>query len=156
MGNAMNLENTEKLLTAYPLLYRKLRERCFECGDGWFNLVWQLSVEIESAAQLEGIQKTVDFWPSISILKQKAGTLRVQFDNVVSEHIEALITKAYERAMETCELCGAPAQLDHKRELGKWIKTLCESCHKAHRSPTHPKDCTKLPVWMSGQNNKLK
>jgi hypothetical protein len=76
----MNLENTEKLLTAYPLLYWKLRERRFECGDGWFDLVWQLSVEIESAAYLEGIQKTIDIWPSISILKQKSGALRMQFD----------------------------------------------------------------------------
>lgn len=48
----MNPENTSKLFTAYPLLYRKLRDQEFECGDGWFDLVWQVSAEIESTAQL--------------------------------------------------------------------------------------------------------
>lgn len=61
----MNPENTSKLLNAYPLLYRELRDRRFECGDGWFNLVWQVSAEIESAAQLEGIPKTAETWPSV-------------------------------------------------------------------------------------------
>jgi hypothetical protein len=54
---AMNIENTQKLLTTYPFLYRELIEWGFECGDGWFDLVWQLSAEIESAAYLEGIPK---------------------------------------------------------------------------------------------------
>ncbi len=153
----MNPENTEKLLTAYPLLYRELRERCFECGDGWFDLVWQVSTEIETAARLEGIPKTAEAWPSVSILKQKTGTLRVQFDKRVSEHIEALVTQAYERSMETCELCGAAAQLDRKRGLGKWTETLCESCRKVHHSPPHrPQDKTKLPVWMRERDSKLK
>lgn len=76
----MNLENTQKLLTTYPLLYRELREWGFECGDGWFDLVWQLSAEIELAAYLEGIPKNPEAWPSVRILKQKFGTLRVQFD----------------------------------------------------------------------------
>jgi hypothetical protein len=58
--------------------------------------------------------------------------------------------------METCELCGASAQPDHKRKLGKWAETLCESCRKAHRSPPHPQDNTKLPIWVIEQNNKLK
>ena len=51
----MNLENTEKLLTTYPSLYRELRKWGFECGDGWFDLIWQVSTEIEPAAHLEGI-----------------------------------------------------------------------------------------------------
>ena len=116
-----------------------------------------MSAEIELAAQLESIQKTAEAWPSISILKQKAGTLRVQFDNSVSEQIEALVTQAYERSMETCELCGAAAQLDRKRGLGKWTETLCESCRKVHHSPPHrPQDKTKLPVWVRERDNKLK
>ena len=131
---SMNIENTEKLHTTYPLLYRELRKWSFECVDGWFDLVWQLSAEIESAAYLEGIPKTPEAWPSVRILKQKFGTLRVQFDKRVSEHIEALVTKAYKRSMETCELCGAPAKLDRECELGKWVEALCENCYKANQS----------------------
>ena len=152
----MNPENTEKLLTAYPLLYRELREWGFECEDGWFDLVWQVSAEIEAAAGLEGIPKTADAWPSVGVLKEKFGTLRVQFRTRVSEAIEALVAKAYERSMDTCELCGAPAQLDHERELGKWAEALCESCRKEHRPPPRVRDKTKLPVWMMEQGGNLK
>ena len=144
----MNSENTQKLLTAYPLLYRELREQYFECGDGWFDLVWQVSAEIESAALLKGIPKTAEAWPSVRILKQKFGTLRIQLDKRISEQFEALVAKAYERSTQTCELCGAPAQLDHEHELGKWEEALCANCRKAHRLPTPPRDKTKLPVWM--------
>ena len=136
----MNLENTEKLLTTYPLLYRELREWGFECGDGWFNLVWQVSAEIESAAHLEGIPKTSEAWPSVRILKQKFGTLRVQFDKRVSEHIEALVTKAYKRSLETCELCGVPAKRDRERKFGTWVEPLCENCRKAHQSKVSSKN----------------
>jgi len=150
----MNPENTEKLLTTYPLLYRELRDRSFDCGDGWFDLVWQVSAEIESAAQLEGILKTAEAWPSVGILKQKFGALRVQFDGRVSEAIEAVAAKAYERSMVICELCGAPAQLDRERELGKWEEALCKSCRKAHRLPPRTQDKTKLPVWMMERDGK--
>jgi hypothetical protein len=83
---------------------------------------------------LKVFQKKPESWPSIRILKQKFGTLRVQFDKRVSEHIEALITKAYKRSMEACELCGAPAKLDSEREFGKWVEALCENCRKAQQS----------------------
>lgn len=151
----MNPENTSKLLNAYPLLYRELRDRRFECGDGWFNLVWQVSAEIESAAQLEGIPKTAETWPSVGILKQKFGTLRVQFHTRVSEAIEAVVANAYERSKEACELCGAPAQLNRERELGKWAEAVCENCRKAHRPPPRIQDKSVLPVWMLGRDGKL-
>lgn len=96
----MNQKNTKKLLATYPLLYRNLRGRQFECGDGWFDLVWMLSAEIESAASSESIQKTTESWPSISILKQKCGELRVSFSFsvTVSDEIRALVLKASERS----------------------------------------------------------
>lgn len=152
----MNLRKTEKLLTSYPLLYRELRERSFECGDGWFDLVWQVSAEIESAAQLEGIPKTAESWPSVGILKEKVGTLRVQFRTRVSGAIRALVNKAGERSAEICELCGAPAQFDCEHELSRGVKVLCESCRKALRPLPHPHDKTKLPVWMQERDGKLK
>lgn len=39
----MNPENTAKLCYTYAPIYRNLREFGFECGDGWFDLLWQLS-----------------------------------------------------------------------------------------------------------------
>jgi len=51
----MNKENTKKLLKRFPLLYRgyykDMRQTCmcwgFSCGDGWFDLLWMLSLAIE-------------------------------------------------------------------------------------------------------------
>lgn len=152
----MTPENTSTLLTAYPLLYRNLRDQRFECGDGWFDLVWQVSADIEAAAQLEGILKISEAWPSVGILKQKFGTLRVQFHGRVSDATEAVATKAYEQSIVTCELCGAPAQCDSERKLARWIETLCDKCRKAHRSPPHIHDGKRLPVWMQERAVKLK
>ena len=152
----MNPENTEKLLTAYPLLYRELRKRCFECGDGWFDLVWQVSAEIESIAQLEGIPKTADAWPSVHIIKQKFGALRVQSLNGYSEAIRALVEKAYQRSMETCEICGETAKCDKERELAHWVETLCDNCRKEYRQPPPIWDKAKMPVWIAKRDGKLK
>jgi len=152
----MNPENTEKLLTAYPLLYRELRERRFECEDGWFDLVWQVSAAIESAAQLDGIPKTAEAWPSVCILKQKFGELRVQSLYGYSEAIGALVEKARQRSMETCELCGSPAKCDENRELCRQVETLCDNCRKEHRPPPRIRDKTKLPVWMIERDKNLK
>lgn len=132
----MTPKNTSKLFATYPLLYRNLREQNFECGDGWFDLVWQVSAEIEKIAQLEGIPKTAEAWPSVGILKQKFGTLRVQFDTRddagVIEAIRAVTAKSYEQSKEVCELCGAKAQLDETRASGRWMEVLCDACRKAH------------------------
>jgi len=112
----MNSENTEKLLSTYPMLYRGLREFDFECGDGWFGLIWQLSADIESAARLEGIAENSDEWPSVGVVKRKLGDLRVQFRTPVSDSIRALTDKARELSVEICELCAAPCKMTPKSE----------------------------------------
>lgn len=150
----MSPENTSKLLAAYPLLYRELRERGFECEDGWFDLVWQVSADIESAAQIDGTQKTAEAWPSVGVLKQKFGTLRVQFQSRVSESIETVTAKAYEQSMMTCELCGEPAQpIDRTHRPCGAIETLCENCRTTHRPPRAEQTGNRpLPVWMQERN----
>lgn len=154
----MNIENTEKLLTTYPLLYRELREFGFECGDGWFDLIWQLSADIESAARLEGIAENSDAWPSVGIVKQKLGDLRVQFraSVPVSDNIRALVEMARIRSVGICELCAAPCKKTSKSEQTRWIEPLCENCLKAQLSLQRTQDKAELPVWMQLRNNDLK
>jgi len=130
----MNDENTKKLLTTYPLLYRNLREWGFECGDGWFDLVWQLSAEIELAARHEGIPESSDSWPAVGVLKNKLGDLRVQFNAPVSDNIRGLVEKARDKSVEICEICAAPCKSEPKSVQMKWIEPLCDSCRKANRS----------------------
>lgn len=130
----MNADNTKKLLIAYPRLYRKLREWGFECGDGWFDLVWQLSADIELSARLEGISENSDSWPAVGVLKYKFGDLRVQFTAPVSDNIRDLVDKAREYSTEICEICAAPCRKTLESEQMQWVAPLCESCRKANRS----------------------
>ena len=106
----MSPKNTEKLLSTYPLLYRDLRGRQFECGDGWFDLVWEMSAKIESAAHLEGVSENPESWPVSSVLKELFWELRVSFgfSVKVSEGIRALAFKESLRSTWICEECGLP------------------------------------------------
>ena len=108
----MNADNTKKLLAAYPLLYRNLRDSQFECGDGWFDLVWKMSADIELVAHIEGIAATPETWPSILVLKEKFCELRVSFSFSVkvSEEIRALAFKASMHSTWVCEECGLPRE----------------------------------------------
>ena len=151
----MNPIYTSKLLAAFPLLFRSLRGQSFECGDGWFDLVWQVSAEIEAAAKVEGTPITAEAWPKVGVLKQKFGTLRFQFNGNVSEAIEALATKAYEQSMLICEQCGAPTQLDKDRQHDSWVKALCNDCRKVAHAQPRIHDETKLPAWMMERDGRL-
>jgi hypothetical protein len=61
----MNAENTKKLHDRFPVLYQNLRgdprntAMCwgFDHGDGWFNIVWQLSLAIEEELGYTWLQK---------------------------------------------------------------------------------------------------
>lgn len=124
----MNAENTKKLLSTYPMLYRGLREFSFECGDGWFGLIWQLSANIESAASLEGIAENSDAWPSVSVVKHKLGDLRVQFRLPVSDNIHVLVEDARVLSVGICELCASPCKKTPKNEQLHLTEPLCNSC----------------------------
>ena len=41
----MNEANIKRLKRRFPFLYRRTWD--FGCGDGWFNLIWDLSLQIE-------------------------------------------------------------------------------------------------------------
>lgn len=118
----MDKENTEKLLNAFPHLYRGVKEpptanlMCFgfECGDGWFNLLYQLSKEIvKSDPEAKALQ-----------VKEKYGTLRF-YCTYYSESSEEAIDKAEKLSEITCEDCGKPGSLHHR---GSWLRTLCGEC----------------------------
>ena len=153
----MNIENTTKLLTAYPRLYRELREFGFECGDGWFNLIWQLSADIESAARIEGLTENTDAWPRIGAVKPKMGDLSVQFSTPVNDGIRDLVDKARERSNEICELCEATCTKRPETVRNSWVESICDSCRTRHRSQLRPRDKTpKRPVWKMERNNRTK
>lgn len=123
----MNRELTDRLVTAFPRLYRGRSEPMttnlmgfgFECGDGWFDLIHWLSGEITRVAEGEG--RTESEWPKAIQVKEKFGELRFYADGLSPAMAEA-VDRAEEASLGTCELCGGGGRL--RREAG-WMTTLC-------------------------------
>ena len=61
----MNNELTQKLVRRFPVLYQDFyespRNTCmcwgFDHGDGWFDIIWQLSLALEDELGYSGVQK---------------------------------------------------------------------------------------------------
>jgi len=98
----------------------------FECDSGWFELIFELSINLETLA-LKLIETGVkpDKLPKVSQVKEKFGTLRYYVKNT-STQIEELIRVAEHKSSQTCEECGHPGAL--KLLDGWWYKTLCTKC----------------------------
>ena len=116
----------EFLIGAYPTIYQTLEPRIpggerFECGDGWYGIVEELSAELEAIARAGGLNRL-----NVVQVKEKLAALRVYFDRPAPETAIELIDAAIERSRVTCELCGAPGELSRYRE--GWSKTLCGKC----------------------------
>ena len=85
----MNKVNTEKLVNSFPNVYPKLHPLYpeneqvwfhFECGDGWFELLWDLSSTIDAEiaaiklAQNSGVDGDV-YAPYVIQAKEKFGLI---------------------------------------------------------------------------------
>lgn len=90
----------------------------FECGDGWYDIIYKLCQDITTVLERDAQQ--------IEVLqvKEKYATLRFNIDAGTDE-IGNLIDEAEEKSAITCEICGKEGSL-HKR--GYWLKTLCPDC----------------------------
>ena len=106
-------ELTENLYTSFPHLYcnrhKSMDERSmawgFECGDGWFQLLFDLSQEL-IVYQAEHPELVL----GVEQVKTKFGALRFNLsggDATTEKMIEAVC----QRASVTCELTGKPGQL---------------------------------------------
>jgi hypothetical protein len=119
----MSSEKTEALLKVFPDLYTEYNLSptdslmCFgfECGNGWFDLLWRLSKKISECK--EGV---------IAIqVKEKYGTLRFYIGGG-SDKVFNIIDEAERESKHICEECGDKGEL---RERGVWLKTVCETCN---------------------------
>lgn len=117
----MNIDLETMLVKQFPNLYKNYggdeTKTCmawgFECGDGWYRLIRDLS---EKIAPLGAVAEQV---------KSKYGTLRfyVSFDE--AEHVDEIydaIGEAEQKSATICEICGEPGTLND----GPWFSTLCE------------------------------
>ncbi len=121
----MNEVLSKKLLDDFPVLFRHRSEssmqRGFECGDGWFDLVYQLSRDIEVAARESGNKPDDPSWPMCRQVKEKFGSLRfvvfaVEGRPELSERISELKLHALNRSLHVCPECGQD------------VAEVCEGC----------------------------
>ena len=132
----MNEVLSNKLLDDFPLLFRNRHEtsiqRGFECGDGWFELIYKLSQDIETVARESGLSPDSPEWPLCRQVKEKMGSLRFVVFAInrlteVNERISELRVTALNRSLQICEQCGKPGELVTEG----CIATLCRE-HAHH------------------------
>ena len=97
----------------------------FRCGDGWFDLIYKLSQDIEAVAHEGGLNPDSPEWPWCRGVKEKFGSLRFYVFAVdefrdVYERIGDLIQAASAQSLQVCEECGAPGALCDGQ-----LRTLC-------------------------------
>ena len=129
----MKEELDNKLVKAFPLLYKdrnapmQSTAMCWGFpGDGWFNIIWDLSSKLEPLIQkfIDENQDT-ELYPKAAQVKEKYGGLRVYMTRGTDE-IYDLIEEAEALSYKTCEVCGKPGE----ERPGGWIHTLCDYCHE--------------------------
>ena len=129
----MKEELDKKLVRAFPLLYgdrnasKLSTAMCWGFpGDGWFDLIWDLSSKLEPL-----IQKFVDenqdteLYPKAFQVKEKFGGLRF-YMTCDTDEISDLISEAQALSLKTCEECGKPGE----ERAPVRIHTLCDCCHE--------------------------
>lgn len=145
----MNIDLQKTLLDRYMKFFRRsvemrpFDERGFECDDGWFEIIDQLSSACEAeieALVAEGLDKSQ--WPRVSQIKEKLGSLRFRSAGVVSAELREKFSHAEVASLHTCEKCGAPGRL--RKEGG--IHTYCDSCQAGHNASLSTKTIGFLSV----------
>lgn len=113
----MNNENTEKLFNRFPFfkpdapITESLMSFGFECGDGWFSLLWDLCLKLEEEDSVKQILQ----------VKEKFGSLRFYVDGA-SDAAYQLINQAEEMSETTCEKCGGKSSISNQ---DGWYSTVC-------------------------------
>ena len=122
-----SLEHT--LINRFPDLYRDIYTYTdpqtgrfswgFECGAGWYGIIYNLSLG------LEGLQKDrPDLDIVVEQVKEKFGALRFYTNSDHDPEVRELTSLAENQSAITCDQCGILATLfSHKG----WFKTLCDN-----------------------------
>ena len=104
----MREELREKLFNDFPGLFRRGGARAGGCweiaiGDGWFDLVYNLSKDIQLLVDSLPEDKRDQF--SVVQVKEKMASLRF-YMNGATKKMYALIREAEAKAYSTCDVCG--------------------------------------------------
>jgi hypothetical protein len=122
-----------KLCADFPLLYSAryagtrdtLSHVGIETGDGWFDIIYELSAKLESLIEKLPLEERNNYY-AVQV-KEKFGLLNFYMSRA-TEEMRSLTGEAEGKSASTCEECGQPGKL----QGGRWFKTLCEA-HAANR-----------------------
>ena len=116
----MEERHEEALLRMGPNIYTNLPFG-FECGNGWYRILAELSVILEDLVLREPAASWSSFYATQ--VKEKYGTLRF-YMSCETDAMGAAIDLAERQSEETCELCGEPGRLYNRG----WCMVRCQSC----------------------------
>lgn len=125
----MNQKNSRAIHEAAPILFFMHGNkggwtlgRGFQCGDGWFQILLDLSQKLEQDLREMALAgKPLAAFPRVLQVKEKFGGLRFHMDKQTDQWLE-WIKEAEAQAFKTCELCGQPGSLGVHHG---WYRTLC-------------------------------
>ncbi len=119
----MKEENVNKLVEDFPRLFSSLKNGGLQyglsCGDGWFQLVYDLCKSIDAEIEKASEKDRPDY--RVLQIKEKFGGLRFYLTAYTKE-MAALIKEGEEKSFKICEVCGQEGAL----RRGSWAKTLCD------------------------------
>jgi hypothetical protein len=123
----MNPEKSAYLVKHFPNLYKDyggdpkqtLMAFGFEVGDGWFDLIKELSEKLEPMGVV-AMQ-----------VKEKFGGLRFYVTHATDAAWD-LIEEAERKSETICEECGDPGEIRDDRH---WVLTLCDKCNEGNKAP---------------------
>ena len=129
----MKKEFDKYLVESFPNLYKDrhadMSVTCmcwgFECGDGWFDIIKELSTNLESEILKETEQNRDMF--RASQVKQKLGSLRFYLTHYTPK-MEELIFITEKISQTVCESCGRGNATQRKKS--GYIYVSCDECDK--------------------------
>lgn len=122
----MNRKSEIVLMARYPGIYRSLQPRysgscLFECDDGWYRIIDELSHKLEAESRAS---------PLVVVeVREKLGSLRLRLRGEITAAVDSGLAEAARLSQRTCERCGQPATL-RGHEDGR-VRTLCPACATA-------------------------
>ncbi len=118
----MDIASQNLIIKRFPALYRKRLPFGFECGNGWLDILLDLSEKIEKTAIVIGISTDSEKHPYAVQVKSKFAVLSFHGENL-TEEMQTLINEASDISCQTCEICGAPGRI---RIHNKWYTVYCD------------------------------
>ena len=120
----------QKLFDDFPLLYDRdssIQESAmcfgFECGNGWYELIRELSEQLYPLIEAWDRQLEFDDYPPRAVqVKEKYGTLRFYMSSSTSE-MENIIDEFEEKSEKICEICGKEGDIDFSQQ---WYAVRCD------------------------------